>query len=134
MPLVEQKIDAVLLELNRIWHRLRHALYNLDAAYVQLKSSRRACLRSHRARHNHARFLSQPFRRVERFCMLLLRNHALNNSRAVAKNREQQFSRLAQIVKPSANRHLRAHMLAHVLDAHHRHKHSPFLMFHEDDF
>src|SRR6202789_376851 len=103
MPPVQQKINAVLLQLNRVRFGIPNALHNFDRAHSHFISARRSRFRANHARRDHARFLRQPLQRAENLGMLLLRNHSLHDARTVAKNRKQQFPRFAQIVKPAPN-------------------------------
>ena len=123
MPLVEQEIDAVLFELDRIRLGFRHALHDFDAltcnsyppgargsaATFPVTMTLDSCVR--------------PLRGVECVGLLLQRNDALDDARAVAKNREEQLARFAQIVEPSAKGDFLPHMLADMFDRHHGHKH-----------
>ena len=88
MPPVEQKINAMLLQLNRIRLRIGDALHHFDRAHTHFKSARCPRFRANRARGNHAGFLRQPLQRAENFGMFLLRNYPLHDSCAVAENRK----------------------------------------------
>ena len=69
---------------------------------AHLEAARRARLGANLAGDDDAGFLRQPAQRGEGFGLLFLRDHALDDAGAVAKNREQQLARFAQIVEPAA--------------------------------
>ena len=65
-----------------------------------------------------ARLLRQPAQRFEGLGLLFLRDHALQNAGAVAKDGEEQLARFAQVVKPALHRHFFAGVLPGVFDVH----------------
>ncbi len=104
MALVEQKIDAVLFELNRIGIGVWNALDDFNAADMNFEAARRALFGVNFSRDDDAGFLRQSFERFEGFRLFFQRDDALDDAGAVAKNREEEFSRFAQVVEPAANR------------------------------
>ena len=116
MPLVQQKIHAMIFQLNRIRIRVRHALHHFDCAHVYFVPAWRPRLGLYLPGHFHARLLRQSFQRPECLRILLERHHALHHAGAVAKNREKKLARLAQVVKPPANLHYLARVLSGLLD------------------
>ncbi len=100
---VEQKIDAVLLELDRIRLGFRDALHDFDARDAHLAAARRARLAANPSGDDDARFLRQSAQRGERFGLLFLRDHALQDAGAVAKNREEQLAGFALVIEPAAD-------------------------------
>ena len=103
MALVEEKIDAVLLQLNRIGLGFRDALDDFDLADVHFAAAGRARLGLNFAGGDDARFLRQALERGERLGMLLQRDDALHDAGAVAKNREKELAGFAHVVEPAAN-------------------------------
>ena len=57
-----------------------------------------------------------PLQRCEGFGLLFVRDHALDNAGAVAKNREEQLAGFAQVVEPAANRHRFSGVLTGLVD------------------
>ena len=72
VPVIQQEIHAVLLELNRIRVRFRHALHDHDPAYVYFEASGGTRLGLNLAGDDNARFLRQPFERREGLRVFLL--------------------------------------------------------------
>ncbi len=114
--LIEKKIDAVLLELNGIGLGFGHALHHFDFGDVHFVAARRARLGLNFAGRDHARFLGQSLERAEGFGIFLLRDDSLDHAGAVAKNREEEFARFAQVVEPAANFYGAPNVLLRVLD------------------
>src|ERR1700730_13824902 len=56
------------------------------------------------SRDDYARFLGESLQSFEGLRLIFERDHALDNTCAVAKNREQKLAGFAQIVEPAANR------------------------------
>src|ERR1700744_5720923 len=61
---------------------------------------------------DYARFLGESLERFEGLRLLFERDHALDDSCAVTKNREQKFAGFAEIVEPAANRDGQSGILA----------------------
>src|SRR5277367_5116260 len=103
MPLVEQKIDAMLLQLNGIGIRIGDALDDLDPTHMNFIAARRARFGLNLPRHDHARFLRESFQRAESHRLFFERNYTLDDSRAVAKNWKEELARFSQVIKPTAD-------------------------------
>ena len=128
MPVVQQEIDAVLFELNRVGSVVRNALHHFDRGDLNFEPAGRALVGVNASRNDHARFLRQAAQGFERRRLVFQRDDALNRSRAVAKDREEQFPGFAQVVQPAAQRDFLPVVLSHVLNGYHRHRiwFSPF--------
>src|ERR1700682_2648229 len=118
MPAVEQEIDTMLFELNRIRSVIRNALHDFDRGDLNLKPARRALIGVNASRDDHARLLRQAAQRFERRRLILQRYDALDRSCTVAEDWEKQFSRFAQVVQPTAQRDLLPIMLPGILNGH----------------
>ena len=59
MAVIQQEIDAVFLELDRIGFIVRHALHYFDRGYLDFKTAGRALIGVDAPRDNHAGFLRQ---------------------------------------------------------------------------
>ena len=81
MAVVEQEIDAVLFELNRIGLGFRDALHDFDVRDADFEAAGRARLGANLAGDDDARFLRQPAQRFEGLRLLLLRDDALHHAR-----------------------------------------------------
>ena len=104
MPVLHQEFDAVLFRRDGIRIGLRHALHHLHIRHIELISAGRALIGAHLALDDHARLLRQRLDRFEHFRRdRVLRHHALDHARAVAKMRKQQLPALAQVIEPAAN-------------------------------
>ena len=105
MPMLHQEFGAMLFRRDGIGIGLRHALHDLHVRHVEFVAAGRALVGANLAFDDHARFLRQ---RLDRFEDLrrdgVLRHHALNHARAVAKLRKQQLPALAQVIEPAAER------------------------------
>ena len=121
MPVVQQEIDAVLLELDRVGRIVRHALHDFDRGDLDFEPAGRALIGMNAACDDHARFLRQPAQAFERRRLVFQRNDALDRSRAVAKNREKQFPGFAQIVQPAAQSDFLPVVFPHILNGDYRH-------------
>src|SRR5215469_2755689 len=104
MPLVQQKIDAMLFELDREGRALQNFLDDLNFANAHLEAAGSALLGSNLSRDNDAGFLGEPLELLERFGILFQRADALNDAGAVAKDREEQLTGFAKVIEPSTNR------------------------------
>ena len=93
----------MLLQLNRKRRALRNFLHDLDLRHSDFESARRTFFSTDLPGNDDARFLRQPAQRRERLRLLFLRDDALQQARAVAKNREQQLAGLALVVQPAAD-------------------------------
>ena len=92
---------------------LGHPLHDLHIRDVQFVAAGSALVGAHLAFNNDTRFLGQALYRVEDFGRDRILGHdALNNTRAIAKLREQQLPTLAQVVEPAANGDALAFVLA----------------------
>ena len=101
MTVVQEKVDAMFFQLDGEGRALRDFLDDLDFRDAQFVAAGGAFLRADLSGDDDAGFLSETLQRFERFRILLQGANALDDSRAVAKNRKQQFSRLAKVIKPS---------------------------------
>ena len=72
-------------------------------------------------RNDDAGFLRQAAQGFERRRLVFQGDDALNRTRAVAEDGEEEFAGLAQIVQPAAQRDFLAVVLAHVLNSDYRH-------------
>ncbi len=101
--MLHQEIDAVLLARDRIRRFFRNALRHAHARHIQFHARRRTAVFAHRAGHHQARLQRealQGFKHLRRNHRL--RHNSLHRSGAIAKRREQQLARRAQVVKPAA--------------------------------
>ena len=120
--MIEEKIDAVLFELNWKRRALRNFLLDLDFAHADFEAAGRALLAADLSRDDDAGFLRQPLQRFERFRVLLERADPLNDSRAIAKNRKQQFPRLTQVIQPPLQGDFLPVILSSLFDGDRRHR------------
>ena len=108
-----------------IRRRLRDALHDLHVGHIELVAAVGALVGADFAFDDDARFLGQRLDGVEYFRRdRVFRNNALNDSRAVAKLREQKLSALAQVVEPAADGDRLAFVLADFCDGGDRGRHS----------
>src|SRR5262249_30129432 len=105
VAMVHQNIDAVFFQRNWEWLIVWNTLNDLHVRNIQLVTTGGALVGSHFTFDDHARFLREILNRIEHFRSdCVLRNYPLDRARAVAKNREQQLTALAQVVEPPADR------------------------------
>ncbi len=103
MPPLLQKVDAMILQRDRVRVGLRHALHHLHVFHVQLVPARRALVRTHLSRDNYARFLREAFQLFKHFRRHALHmRHSLDRPGSIAKDGEQQLAALARVVEPPA--------------------------------
>ena len=106
MPVLHQEIHPMLFRSDGIRIGFRHALHHLHVRHIEFVAARSALIGAHLALDDHARLLRQSLDRLKHLRRdRVLRNHTLNHARAVAKLRKQQLPALAQVIKPSAQRH-----------------------------
>ena len=89
MPLIEQEIDAVLLELNGVRGRLGNPLDHFDSAHVYFVTARGALFGVNLARNHDARLLRETLECGKCLGVFFERDDALHHARAVAKNRKE---------------------------------------------
>jgi len=106
----------MLLELDGERRALRNFLNDLDFGDADFVPAGSALFRADFARDDNAGFLRQAFQRLERPGIFLQRANALDDAGAVTKNREEQFARFPQIVKPALQRDFLPLVLACLLD------------------
>src|SRR6516165_3279032 len=95
-----QEVDAMLLQRDRIWIRLGHAMDDTDVFDVELISSRCALVGTDLAGDDDARLLRETFERLEDFRRNALHmGDTLHGPGSVAEDREQQLSALARVVE-----------------------------------
>src|SRR5258705_6483787 len=117
MPVIQQKINAVLFQLYGKRRALRNLLQHLNFANANLVSARCALLGPDFSRDNDARLLRQPLQRRKCLRALLQRANTLNDPGPIAKNRKQQLPRFPHVVKPPANRDFLPVVLPCLLDS-----------------
>src|SRR6266568_2552554 len=104
MPVVEEEVHAVFLELDRKRRGFGNSLQDLQFRNPDFVAARSALFRANLPGNDNARFLRQALQRFERFGILLERADALNSARAVPKDGKKQLAGLAQVVKPALER------------------------------
>ena len=125
MPVLHQKINAVLFQRYGIGIILGNTLHYLHIGNVELVAAGSALIGANLAFDNDTRFLGQSLHRIENFSRnSVLRQHPLNYAGAVAKNREQQLAALAQVVEPPAKRNGLAFVLSNLRDGGYWRRHS----------
>src|SRR5258706_15478924 len=92
MPLIQQEIDAVLFQLNGVRSVIGDALHDFNRRDLNFEPARSAFIGMDASRDDHAGLLRKSSQRLERHRLILQRYHALDRSRAVAKNREKKFA------------------------------------------
>ena len=122
MPVIEQEIDAMLLELDRVGRVVRDALHDFDRGDLDFESAGRALIGVDAPGDDHAGFLRQPAQRFECRRLVFQRDDALDRSRAVAENGEEQFAGFAQVVQPAAQRDFLPVVLSDILNGDYRHR------------
>ena len=84
---------------------------------IHLIAARSAFVGAHLAGDDHAGLLGQALDRIEEFGRDgIFGDHALDDAAAVAKDGEEQFAALAQVVEPATNGDSLAFMLADFAD------------------
>src|SRR5262249_23219566 len=102
VPVIEQKIDAVLLRLNRIVDRAR--TNDCEAGHTHLVSARRARLSRNLAAHGDRRLQRQFFEPFPDFRRKLrLHEHGLHHTGPVANDSERDLARRPHVNDPAAN-------------------------------
>ena len=86
VAMVEQKIDAMLFELNGKRRGIRHSLDNLNLADANLVTAGSTLLRANLTGNDDARFLRQALQRLERLGIFLQRANALDDAGAIEKS------------------------------------------------
>ena len=122
VPVVQQKIHPVLLELNRVGSVVRNALHHFDRRDLNFKPARSALIGVNFPGDDDARFLRQAMKCFECCRLLLQRHDALNRSRAVAEDRKNEFSGFAQVVEPAAQCDFLSVVLTDILNGYYRHE------------
>ncbi len=106
----------MLLELDGEGRALRNFLDDLDLADTDFVATRSALFRADFAGDHDARFLGEALQRFECLRIFLQRADTLNDSGAVAEDREEQFTRLTKVVKPALQRDFLFVVLACLVD------------------
>jgi hypothetical protein len=102
MPMIHQKLDAVILGRDGVMLVERDQLDNLKVKHIELESAGRTFVGTNFSGHAHGRFLRQVSDALKNLRRDgLFEDDALNNSGPVAKKGEKQFSTFAKVVDPT---------------------------------
>src|SRR6185369_15759336 len=103
MPMLHQKLDTMFFGRNRVGVIFSDSLNHLYVGDVKLITTRRAFVCTDSSFDDYARFLREAFNRVENFGWNRgLWHNSLNHATAIAKDGEQKFPALAEVVEPAA--------------------------------
>jgi hypothetical protein len=103
MAVLHEEVDAVLLEGDGVGVGLGNALNDLNIFYVELEAARGTLVCAHFAGDDDGRLLGEAFEGFKDSGRDALDvGYALNGSGAVAKDGEEKFAALAEVVEPSA--------------------------------
>src|SRR5580704_17011054 len=100
MAIVEEEIDAVLFELNRIESGLDDFLQDLDFGDADFVAAGSALFSANFSCDDDAGFLREAFESGEGVGTFFERDDALDDAGAVAKDREEELAGFALIVEP----------------------------------
>src|SRR5579884_1597975 len=104
MPVLHEEIDAVLLERNGERIVFRYSLHHFHVCNIEFISAGRAFIGANFSGDDYGGFQCKLLHRFEH----LRRNgsfwhNALDQTRSVAKNGEEELSAFAQVIKPATN-------------------------------
>ncbi len=115
--MLHEEVGAVLFRRDGIGVGFGDALDYLHVRHIEFVAAGGTFIGADFAFNDHARFLRESFDSVEHLGRYgILGHHALNDTGAVAKLREQQLPALAQVVEPAADRNRVAFVLADFCD------------------
>src|SRR6185437_6952909 len=106
VPMVHQKVGAMILRGDRIRIRFGHALMNFRRGYIHLIAAWSTRLGAYSAGDGKRGFLRKSFQRLKRLLVqIILDRNALDDTGPVTQQRENDFAGFAEIVKPAGNSH-----------------------------